>query len=98
MKYSDIKRINTENIGKEKRKPGLYILLNSRKNPIYVGSSTQLKHRLKAILYGRADYNQVQEKRKLRKKASYYKRAYMEIDKARKIEKKKKQGLKFNIN
>lgn len=96
MRYSEPKPINTENIGKEKRKPGLYVLLNKNHEEIYIGSSTQLRHRLKAVLYGRSDYAQVQGKQQIRREASYYERAYTPIQKARRIEKRRKSEMKFN--
>lgn len=96
MRYSEPKKINTENIEKEKRQFGIYILLNRYKNPIYIGTSTQLKHRLKAILYGRSDYAQIKEKKELREEAFYYKRAYTSEAKGRKIENRRKENLKYN--
>lgn len=96
MRYSEPKPINTKKIGKEKRKAGLYILLNRYRNPIYIGSSTQLRHRLKAVLYGRADYAQVNGKQEIRQEAQYYERAYVPIEKARRIEKRRKPEMKYN--
>ena len=96
MRYSELKPINTENVGKEKRKPGLYILVNQYGNEIYIGSSTQLRHRLKAVLYGRSDYAQVPGKQKIRKEATHYKRAYTPIEKARRIEGRRKKEMKYN--
>jgi len=96
MRYSQSKRINTENIGKEKERPGVYIIQNRNKSDIYIGVSENLKHRLQAILYGRADYNQIKKKKKLRRNASYYRRAYTNIEKARKIEHRKKDGMRYN--
>lgn len=96
MRYSDPKRITHDNIEHEDRDSGLYIYENRNHTEIYVGSSTQLRHRLKAILYGRADYEQVPEKQSLKEEAVYYKTAYMPIGKARKIEKRKKKDMRFN--
>ena len=96
MRYSEPKPINTENIGKEKRKAGIYVLLNRNHSEIYIGSSTQLRHRLKAVLYGRADYAQVNGKQQIREEACYYERAYVPIEKARRIEKRRKPEMKYN--
>lgn len=96
MRYSQSKRINTENIRKEKERPGIYIIQNRNKSDIYIGVSENIQHRLQAILYGRADYNQVKKKKKLRRNASYYRRAYTNIEKARKIENRRKSEMRYN--
>lgn len=98
MRYSNPRKLTTENIREYERKDtAVYFLLNRYKNPIYVGHSKNLQHRLKAIVYGRADYDQFKHKRTLKKKAKYYKRAYTKLSKARKIETKKKKEMRYNV-
>ncbi len=96
MRFSSAKKINFENIKKEKKESGLYIILDKNKKELYVGSSKNIQHRLEAIRYGRADYVQVDSKRILRKNAVYYKTLYTSIKKARKKEKGLKKELEFN--
>ena len=92
-----IKAINLENIKKVNSAPGYYYLYDKNKKRIYIGNSHNLQHRLFALLYGRSDYVQVKSKVILRKKAKFFLVKYMTIKAARKIEKKKKKNLKFNL-
>lgn len=92
-----MKAINLENIKKVAGAPGNYYLYDKNKTRIYIGWSKNLQHRLFALLYGRADYAQVKSKVILRKQAKYFLVKYISISGARKIEKKKKKNLKFNI-
>ena len=97
MRFSKLKKINLENIKKEKYQPGVYKLFNKNKKCIYVGSSQRLKHRLEAHLYGRSDYRQVNGKMKLHKEHIYYATCYCDIYCARGYEKKNKKNYKYNI-
>lgn len=91
MTFSIIKKLDLANLKKEKMKSGIYKLLNRNKKVIYIGVSNKLKHRLFAVLYGRSDYVQIPGKMKIRTSAKYYQIMYMDIKKARKLEKKLKK-------
>lgn len=90
MKFSKIKKLNLENLKKEKMNSGIYKLLNRNKTVIYVGVSNKVKHRLFAVLYGRSDYVQIDGKMKIRNSTKYYQILYTDIKNARKLEKKLK--------
>jgi len=91
-----MKLIRKSNIEKESYRPGNYRLYNAKGKMIYTGSSKRVKHRLEALLYGRADYAQVDGKDGLRHQAKYYDVEYMPIKEARWKEKKAKIRCKFN--
>ena len=92
MKFSNPKRLNLENIKMERMSSAVYKLLNRNKTIIYVGVSTQLQHRLFAVLYGRSDYVQISGKMKIRNSTKYYQVVYTNIEKARLMEKKLKKS------
>jgi len=91
MTFSKIKKLDLENIKKEKMNSGIYKLLNRNKKVIYIGVSNKAKHRLFAVLYGRSDYVQVQGKMSIRNKTKYYQVLYTNIKNARKLEKELKK-------
>ncbi len=91
MKFSNPKRLNLENVKKERMSSGVYKLLNRNKRVIYIGVSTQLQHRLFAVLYGRSDYVQIAGKMKIRNSSKFYQVVYTSIESARSIEKKLKK-------
>ena len=92
MAFSKIKNLNLENLKREKMNSGIYKLLNRNKKVIYVGVSNKLKHRLFAVLYGRSDYAQIRGKMKIKNNSKYYQIMYIEIKKARKLEKELKKS------
>jgi len=96
LRFSNLKRLNLINVKKERHESGIYKIYNRRKNLIYVGTSTKLKHRLEAHLYGRSDYRQVAGKMELLKQSYYYATAYTDIHTARRTERNIKQYCKFN--
>lgn len=96
MQWSNPKKLTRNNLNKEKERPAVYVILDQAKDPIYIGSSKRLRHRLEALYYGRADYNQVDHKKEMRQEAVYFIRQYTNIERARRIEKQEKPNLKFN--
>lgn len=97
-RFSDRKKFDKENLKEERREPGCYLYLDSRGNPIYIGVSHKVRHRLKAAFYGRSDYEQVKKKKQLRDRIVYYKTMYTPIDRARKHEHNMKGDMRFNEN
>lgn len=93
MKFSNHRKLNLENLKKERLSSGIYKLLNRNKKVIYVGVSHQLQHRLFAVFYGRTDYVQISGKMSIRNSTKYYQVIYMEIGKARVYEKKIKKRI-----
>lgn len=87
MKFSEIKKLDLDHLKKEKMNSGIYKLLNRNKRVIYIGVSNKIQHRLFAVLYGRSDYVQIDGKMKIRNSTKFYQIKYMEIQKARKLEK-----------
>ena len=93
MSFSNLKTINLENIKAVEKRAGVYEIANKKGQLIYVGVSKNLRHRLHALRYGRADYKQIPAKANLRKRAKYFRVKYCGIKKARLIEKDVKERL-----
>ena len=91
------KLLNKKNISKIKNKSGIYKLYGTSKNPIYIGTSKILKHRLQSY-YQKDDFTVNKTKKKLRKYIKSYSIQYKPITKARKSEKRIKKKTKFNFN
>lgn len=91
MPSSNIKKLNLENIKKEKMSSGIYKLFNRNKKLIYIGVSKILQHRLFAVLYGRSDYVQIKGKMRISNSSKFYQVQYIPIGKARILEKKLKK-------
>ena len=91
MRFSKPKKLSLENLKKERLSSGVYKLLNRNKTVIYVGVSHQIQHRLFAVLYGRADYEQILGKMKIRNASKYYQVIYTNIENARSLERKIKK-------
>jgi excinuclease UvrABC nuclease subunit len=90
-----MKKLNKENISKLKNNEGIYYLFNCSGKKVYVGSSKVLKHRLQSY-YQKDDYSINKTKRNLRKNLCFFESQNMDISKARKIEKSKKEKLTHN--
>lgn len=90
-----IKTFNKQNIAKEVNKSGYYIFYNKSGKKEYVGSSTQIKHRLQSY-YQKDDFTVNRTKRNLRPHIKYYVVFYCSITQARKKEKELKQGTPHN--
>ena len=93
-----MRRLIKSNLIKSKipNKPGVYTLYNKNKTPIYTGSSKILRHRLQSYLQ-KDNFREHPTKRILRQRAKYFSIKKIAITKARKIEKKRKIGFKFNF-
>ena len=96
MRYSDPRRLKYSEVKNEDNESGIYKLLDKDRNVIYVGHSKCLRHRLKAVMWKRADYDQVDGKHDLHREAEFYSRAYTDLERARRIERKLKKKLKYN--
>lgn len=97
FRFSQKKVLNLENVKEEHFKAGVYKLYSKiSKNPIYIGVSHKVAHRLQAHLYGRSDYQQVSGKKELLKESYYYAVHYCSIEKAREYEHKNKRKCKYN--
>ena len=83
-------------IRREKRRSGAYKILGRWGRELYIGVSHNIRHRLSALLYGRADYKQVETKRKLRRLAKSYQTLYTDLKSARIIEHRLKNQMRFN--
>jgi hypothetical protein len=79
-----MKRINLRNVGGEREGSGHYRIFCRDGRLLYSGSSGNVRNRLNALRYGRADYATVANKKALRRKAVYYRVDYMPLKKARK--------------
>lgn len=90
-----MKKINKENTSKLKNNSGLYYLFDCSGKKVYVGTSKILKHRLQSY-HEKDDYSVNRTKKNLRKDLCFFDSKYMNIDKARKIEKQKKKNLEHN--
>lgn len=94
-----LKGLERNNLLKEKdgvpNKSGVYSLYNKNEEPIYVGSSKMLRHRLQ---YHREkdDYNEHPTKEGLHKEAKFFQAVPMPINDARVIEKVIKKDMKYN--
>jgi len=83
-----MKRINLENVNGVRERSGVYWLFCAQKRLLYNGSSRNLRHRLNALRYGRADYATLENKKAVRRKAQFFRVEYMPIKQARKTDRK----------
>lgn len=90
-------KLNKSNVSNVKNKPGIYRIYDKKGNPVYVGTSKILKHRLQSY-YQDDDFSVNKTKRALRPDAKKFTFSYMGITKARTLEKKSKKGLRHNHN
>jgi len=91
-----MKSFNLTNINKEKATSGYYIYYNSDRKKVYNGSSKNIKQRLFACYYGRADWAQIPAKIRMRKnkQIAFYTVIYMPLRNAR--AKDRKNGKAYN--
>lgn len=78
-----MRRLNHKNIKAVRNRPGFYRLYDEDGHKIYDGSSKRLENRLHACHYGRADYDQLPHKRRLRREAKFFDVEYMDTESAR---------------
>lgn len=91
----NLKRLNKEQVGKIKNQSGVYFIYDNTGEPIYVGVSEILKHRLQSY-YQKDDFTVNRTKRKLRHYSYYFSVKYCSIQKARLIEMENKYSMRFN--
>tara|TARA_B110001454_G_scaffold209673_1_gene223397 strand:+ start:147 stop:425 length:279 start_codon:yes stop_codon:yes gene_type:complete len=90
-----LKKLNKDNTSKLKNNSGLYYLHNCEGKKVYVGTSKIIKHRLQSY-HEKDDFSVNRTKKKLRENLCFFDVQYMNIKKARKIEKQKKTNLDHN--
>ena len=81
--------------GKVPNKSGVYVLYNTKKKPIYVGTSRILRHRLQSYVQ-QDDFREHPTKRALRKRAAYFSYTKKPIRQARRIERVRKKNYPHN--
>lgn len=90
-------KLNRENTSRVKEQAGNYrIYSDGSKNPVYIGSSKNLRHRTESY-HEKDDYTVNRTKRGLRPYADKFTVAYRPIREARKIEKREKKNYRFNF-
>jgi excinuclease UvrABC nuclease subunit len=90
-----MKKLNKDNTSELKNNPGLYYLHNCEGKKVYVGTSKIIKHRLQSY-HEKDDFSVNRTKKKLRENLCFFDVQYMNIKKARNIEKQKKTNLDHN--
>jgi excinuclease UvrABC nuclease subunit len=89
-------KLNKENTSKLENKPGVYTLHSCKtKKPVYVGISKVLKHRLSSY-HQKDTLSAHPSKRRLRRAACSFSFRYTDLDKAKKVELRKKDKMKYN--
>lgn len=79
-----LRKMSRENLrkGRVPNKSGLYVLYNKQGDPIYVGHSKRLRHRLQSYMQ-EDDLKEHRTKRKLRSKAAYFSISKKPVSEAR---------------
>lgn len=90
-----MKSFNLSNINKEKKAAGYYVYYNRDRRKTYNGSSKNIKQRLFAVYYGRADWAQIPAKIQMRKnkQIAFYDVQYMPIKNARARDRRNNKGI-----
>lgn len=91
-----MKAFTKENIAKVPNKAGIYYFFDKNQRRIYIGHSKVLKHRLQSY-YEMDDFEAHPTKHELRKRIAFFGFKLMPTSKAKPLEKKGKQGCKFNF-
>jgi len=89
-----MKSFSLANINKEKNAAGYYVYYNKTKKKTYNGSSKNIKQRLFACYYGRADWAQIPSKIRMRKnkQIAFYTVLYMPLKNARAKDRRNGKG------
>jgi len=94
--FESYKRIEKDTLANEYEKSGIYILFDRNKNPLYMGRAKNLKKRLTAYLYKRADNKKTKKKIELCKRIYYYAVHYCTELEAGKLERHYRKRFDFN--
>ena len=89
------RRLNRQNTSKLPSTGGVYALKNKHGTIIYLGRTTDLKHRISSY-HQKDDFKEHPTKRALRREATHFTYKRMNKLERRAYEKKRKQGLKHN--
>lgn len=89
-----MKSFSLANINKEQASPGYYVYFNAQRKKTYNGSSKNIKQRLFACYYGRADWAQIPAKIRMRKnkQIAFYTVIYMPLKIARAKDRQNNKG------
>jgi excinuclease ABC subunit C len=78
-------------------KPGVYKMYNRKKDVIYIGHASRLRHRVQSYWQKDDLIHEHNEKKRLRPHIEYYSYSVMPRKKAMALERKLKKKCKYNI-